>query len=96
MVFYGCGICWEAIPGMMPRPLINSGFIWDGLRNAWLKMDNNTNSRRPARQSGNVRYLNATSRKKKKTTVSGLRRLYILKERCRALKWKIALGKSLN
>lgn len=33
---------------------------------------------------------------KEKTTVSGLRRLYVLKERCRALKWKIALEESLN
>lgn len=95
MVFYGRGICWEAIPGMMPRSLINSGFIWDGLSNAWLKMDNNTNSRRPARQSGNVRYLNATSREKKKhgqRIKAPLRPERMLP----GLKWKIALEESLN
>ncbi len=95
MVFYSRGICWEAIPGMMPRSLINSGFIWDGLSNAWLKMDNNTNSRRPVHQIGNVRYLNATSRRKKNHG-QRIRRLYVLKKRCRALKWKIALEESLN
>ncbi|MEI3558934.1 sugar-binding protein [Akkermansia massiliensis] len=34
--------------------------------------------------------------KKEKITLSGLRNLYVLKERCRALKWKIALEESLN
>lgn len=93
MVFYSLGICWEAIPGMMPRSLINSEFIWDGLSNAWLKMDNNTNSRPPKRKCP-VSECNVPE--KEKTTVSGLRRLYVLKERCRALKWKIALEESLN
>lgn len=94
MVFYSRGICWEAIPGMMLRSLINSEFIWDGLSNAWLKMDNNTNSRAacPPKRKCPVSECNVPE--KEKTTVSGLRRFYVLKERCRRsngkLPWKKA------